>query len=96
MNKKIDVQYVARLARIKLSDSEISKFSTQLSDILSYIEKLNTKDTSNTEPVTHVLPIKNVYRPDKAKGSLEVNDVLANAPDTSDNFFRVPKIIEGQ
>ena len=91
---KIDVQYVAKLARIKLTEKELSQFSVQLSGILSYIEQLNTLDTKDVEPTSHVLPLKNVYREDVVKPSLPVDKVLRNAPDAADGFFRVPKIIE--
>ena len=72
----------------------MSQFSVQLSGILSYIEQLNTLDTKDVEPTSHVLPLKNVYREDAAKNSLPVDKVLRNAPDAADGFFRVPKIIE--
>jgi len=93
-NKKIDVKYVAKLARIILTEKEVSKFSSQLNDILSYIEKLNTQDTGNIEPTSHVLPLKDVYREDVRRKSFDADKVLENAPDPADRFFRVPKIIE--
>ncbi len=94
MQKKIDIQYVAKLARLKLTEEEISKFGSQLNDILSYIEKLNTLDTTKTEPTSHVLDLKDVYRQDVQRKSLDAEKVLENAPDPAGRFFRVPKIIE--
>lgn len=94
---KIDekqVRQVAKLSRLKLSDAQIHEFSTQLSAILGYIEKLNELDTKNVEPLAHCLPVHNVFRDDVVKPSLGTQKVLANAPQTDDQFFLVPKILE--
>ena len=95
-DKKIDVKYIANLARIRMDDNEIEGFSGQLDEIISYIEKLNKVDTSKTEPTTHPLPITNVFREDSLKDSLPVDKALANAPQKQDGFFRVPRVIEGE
>ena len=92
--KKIDVKYIANLARIRLDEERIKDFSRQLNDIISYMEKLNNVDTRNTPPTTHPLPLKNVFREDEVKASLPVDKALANAPKRKDSFFKVPKIIE--
>ncbi len=89
-----EVSHIAHLARLHLTDEEMEKFSHQLSNILSYMEKLNELDTSNIEPTSHVIPIKNVFREDKVSPCLSTQDALRNAPDRVDNFFRVPRIIE--
>lgn len=89
-----DVEYVARLARIGLSDDEIEYFTKQLEAILEYIGKLNKLDVSKVEPTSHVLPIKNVYREDELKKSLPVEDVLKIAVSKDKNQFKVPKVIE--
>lgn len=89
-----EVSHIAHLARLHLTDEEMEKFSHQLSNILSYMEKLNELDTSNIEPTSHVMPIKNVFREDKISSCLSPQDALKNAPDRADNFFRVPRIIE--
>jgi len=94
MSKKIDVEYIANLARIKLKKDEIENFSSQLGEILSYIEKLNQVDTKNSQPTTHPLPLKNVFREDSVKSSLPIDKVLKNAPKKKDSFFKVPKVIE--
>ena len=80
MKKKIDVEYIANLARINLSAEDIKGFSGQLGDIISYIEKLNKVDTDKTPPTTHPLPLKDVFREDKVTESLPVDKVLMNAP----------------
>lgn len=91
---KTTVEYTAKLARMKLSDEESSVLSSQLADILKYIEKLNQVDTSKVEPTSHVLPLKNVFREDKVRPSLKPEDVLKNASQKEGNFFKVPRIIE--
>ncbi len=97
MNNKIDknqVIKVARLARLDLNDAEINQFSTQLSSILEYVEKMNELDTENVEPLAHCLPVSNVFREDVAKESLGVEKTLANAPQRDNEFFKVPKILD--
>ncbi len=93
-DQKIDVKYVANLARLALTDEELDKFGRQLNDILQYINKLNEVDTGDTVPTSHVLDIKNVYREDAAAKSLPIEEVLGNAPAKEGNFFKVPKVIE--
>ncbi|MBI4595976.1 MAG: Asp-tRNA(Asn)/Glu-tRNA(Gln) amidotransferase subunit GatC [Candidatus Tectomicrobia bacterium] len=88
------VDHVARLARLELSDEDRMKFTKQLNDILVYIEKLNELDTSEVEPTSHVLPILNVFRHDQISSSLEIEESLANAPKKEGLFFQIPKIIE--
>ena len=90
----MEIDHVALLARLKLSDSEKNLFSRQLDSIITYIDKLNELDTTNVTPTAHLLPIKNVFREDELKDSLERDKALQNAPDRSDGFFRVPRIIE--
>lgn len=90
----MDIEYVANLARIKLTKEEIKGFSGQLDDIIAYVEKLNKVDTKDTPPTTHPLPLKNVFRQDEIKESLSVDKALLNAPKKKDGFFKVPKVIE--
>jgi aspartyl-tRNA(Asn)/glutamyl-tRNA(Gln) amidotransferase subunit C len=88
------VEHVAKLARLALSDEEQALFSRQLSSILTYVETLNRVDTSQVEPTSHVIPIQNVLREDDVNASLPREAALANAPDSDQGCFRVPKIIE--
>ena len=90
----MEIDHVALLARLKLTDSEKTLFSEQVGSIIDYIEKLNELDTADVEPTAHVLPIKNVFREDSERASLPRNKVLQNAPKKDDVFYRVPKIIE--
>ena len=87
-----DVQYVARLARLELSEEEVQRFSRQLSSILEYVEQLNVLDVKDVEPLAHVLDLKNVFREDEAKPSLPQKEILSNGPETMAGHFRVPKI----
>ncbi|HET6513838.1 MAG TPA: Asp-tRNA(Asn)/Glu-tRNA(Gln) amidotransferase subunit GatC [Thermodesulfovibrionales bacterium] len=90
----IPVEHIAHLARLSLSEDEEKTFSQQIGSILEYVEKLNELDTSGIEPTSHVIEMKNVMREDMIWPSLPVDNALANAPDRSGNFYRVPKIIE--
>lgn len=92
---KEDVRYIANLARIGLTESEVEHFQTQLEGILEYIDQLKKLDVSAIMPTAHVLDIKNVTRPDVVKPSLDPKPVLDNAPAREGQFFKVPKVIEG-
>ncbi|MBL7215487.1 MAG: Asp-tRNA(Asn)/Glu-tRNA(Gln) amidotransferase subunit GatC [Phycisphaerae bacterium] len=97
MTAKIDeaqVRRVALLSRLELSNEEVAQFSTQLSDIVEYIEKLSGLDTDNVQPLAHCLPVYNVLREDVPHPSLTNDQALANAPDREDEYFKVPKILD--
>lgn len=91
---KETVQYVANLARLKLTEEELGKFSVQLNGILRYIDQLKEVDISKIPPTAHVLPLKNVKREDRLCNSYEAKEILKNAPQKEGNFFKVPKVIE--
>lgn len=88
------IEYVALLARLELTDEEKALFSRQLDSIIKYIDKLNELDTTDIEPTSHVLPMKNVFRADELRPSLSRDRALQNAPEESEGFYRVPRIIE--
>ena len=90
----MEIDHVALLARLKLSDEEKELFSRQVGGIIKYIDKLNELDTAKVEPTAHVLPVMNVFRDDTLKPSLPLDEVLRNSPARDDTFYRVPKIIE--
>jgi len=94
MIQRKDVEHVARLARLALTDAEIERMREQLNGILAYIGKLNELDTSDVEPTSHAVPLVNVMRDDEAGPCLPREEALANAPDRAGEFFRVPRIIE--
>lgn len=89
-----EVEYIANLARLELSEEEIEHFQGQLEGILGYIDKLKTVDISGMVPMAHVLDIKNVFRQDIIGKSIDVEKVLERAPQREGNFFIVPKVIE--
>lgn len=97
MATKIDeaqVRRVALLSRLELSDAEITQFSGELSDIVTYIEKLNELDTENVEPLAHCLAVHNVLREDTPTPSLSNEQALANAPQREEEYFKVPKVLD--
>ncbi len=89
-----DVEHVARLARLALTESERARMREQLSAILQYIDKLKAIDVEGVEPTSHAVPLVNVMRDDEPGPCLPQSDALANAPDRAGEFFRVPRIIE--
>jgi aspartyl-tRNA(Asn)/glutamyl-tRNA(Gln) amidotransferase subunit C len=89
-----EVEHVARLARLDLSQADKERMRAQLDSILAYIDKLRTLDIEGVEPTSHAVPMTNVMREDTPRPSLPQATMLANAPDRSGDFFRVPKIIE--
>ena len=91
---RIEVEHVARLARLELTEDEKARMTAQLDAILGYIEKLNQLDTSAVEPTSTVIPMVSVMREDQVRPSLTQDQALANAPHREDIFFRVPRIIE--
>jgi len=89
-----EVQKVATLARLHLTAEEEERLTEQLDAILRYLEKLNQLDTSRVEPFTHAVDVVNAFREDKVTNHPNAEALLANAPDTDQTFFKVPKIIE--
>ncbi len=94
MGKKMEVEHVARLARLGLAGEDREKFSRQLNGILIYMEKLGGLDTEGVEPLAHVLPLENVLRSDKSRPGIGRDKALANAPEKKDGLFKVPPVIE--
>jgi aspartyl-tRNA(Asn)/glutamyl-tRNA(Gln) amidotransferase subunit C len=91
---KQEVLKVGTLSRIRLADAEVERFSSQLSAILGYVDKLRELDTTGVEPLAHALPIHNVLRPDEVRPSLTPEQALAGAPDSDGDFFRVPRVLD--
>ena len=84
------VLHVARLARLKLSEEEVERMSGELSTILDHIEKIGELDLDDVEPTSHVVQVENVLRPDEPRPSWPRERMLGEAPDASDDGFRVP------
>ena len=91
---KDEVENIAKLSRIRLTEQERELFVHQLNNILSYIEKLSTLDTENVAPMACTCHVFNVFREDKLKPSIPLQDAMINAPATKSGFFKVPKVIE--
>jgi len=91
---KMDIEKVARLARLELSEKEKETFGNQLEQVLTYMEQLNRLDTAGVEPTSHAIPIYNVFREDEVRPSIPQEEVLTIAPDEEDGHFKVPRIIE--
>lgn len=90
-----NVEDVALLSRLEMTAEELDAYSGQLNAILEYADILNKLDTKGIEPTAHVLPLKNVMRPDEVKPSLLRELALSNAPEAEDGYFKVPKVMEG-
>ena len=94
MSAQFDVRYTAQLARLLLSEDEIVKFQAQLSQILTYVEKLEQVDVTGIEPTAHANAVFNVFREDAPRDWFTAEDALANAPRSANQLFIVPKVIE--
>jgi aspartyl-tRNA(Asn)/glutamyl-tRNA(Gln) amidotransferase subunit C len=90
----LDLDHIARLARIALTPEEKAKFSAQLGDVIAYIAQLKEVDVSGVEPTAHAFPVENVWAEDVAQPGLPVEAVLRNAPAQRDNLIAVPKVVE--
>lgn len=88
------VQYVAALAKLSVSEEEQQKIAVDLDRILDYIETMNELDTEGVEPMSHVLPVKNVFREDVVVNEDNRTELLKNAPKQKDGSFAVPKTVE--
>ena len=91
---RAEVLKVATLAKLRISEEEIEDFTRQFNQILEYFNKLNELDTTNVEPTSHVLDLKNVFREDQVQPSFPREEMLKNAPAHDKEFFRVPKVIK--
>jgi aspartyl-tRNA synthetase len=89
------VRHIAKLARLKLSESEALLYQKDLNSILEYVETLRELDAENVRPMSHVIPMQNVWREDKPGKAGKPEEILSNAPKREKDFFKVPKIIEG-
>ena len=89
-----DIKTVASLSRLRIRDEEAEEVISQLNKILTYVENLQTLDTTDIEPTTYALPMQNVFRADVVKPSLERELALSNAPLKEDGYFKVPRVLE--
>ena len=87
-----DVEHVAKLARLELTEDEKELYTKQLGDVLKYVDQMNEVDTSNVKPMTQVIDFVNVMREDKVVYEQTKEQLMANAPEEENGFFKVPKI----
>ena len=90
----LDVGYIAKLARLHLSDEETALFQRQLGDVLKYVDKLREADVSKVDATTHAVPVFNVFREDEPRDWFTAEEALSNAPRQRDHLFIVPKVVE--
>jgi aspartyl-tRNA(Asn)/glutamyl-tRNA(Gln) amidotransferase subunit C len=90
----LDVGYVARLARINLTEDEAKIFQKQLDDVLKYVEKLRQVDVTGVDTAAHTLPVFNVFRDDVPRDWFTAKEALSNAPRQANGLFVVPKVVE--
>ncbi len=91
---KREIERVARLARLELTEAEKTEFTRELNQVLGWATKLDQLDTRGVGPMSHMVPVVNVLRSDRAEQSLDLEKALANAPERKDNFIKVPKILD--
>ena len=89
-----EVEHVARLARLTLTEAEKARMREQLARILTYMDKLRALDVADVEPTSHAVPMVNIMRDDEVQPCLPRDAMMANAPDPAGEHFRVPRIIE--
>jgi len=87
-----DVEHVAKLARLELTEEEKEKYTTQLGDVLKYVDQMNEVDTTGVEPMAHAIDFVNVVREDAVKYEQTKEELMKNAPEEENGFFKVPKI----
>lgn len=90
----LDVAYVARLARINLTEDETKIFQKQLDDVLTYAEKLRQVDVTGIDAAAHALPVFDVFREDAPRDWFTAEQALSNAPGQANGLFIVPKVVE--
>lgn len=88
------IKYLEKLARITLSEDEEKKVGNELQDILTYIDMLNELDTDGVEAMSHCFPVTNVMREDEVALSMSPDEIVANAPESQDGYFVVPKTVD--
>jgi len=90
----VDIAKVARLARIALTDEQLAEYGVQLDQILDFAQRVQALPTDGVPPTAHPMPMTNAFRPDEVEPSLDRGEVLAQAPDAVDGYFRVPRILD--
>lgn len=89
-----EVKHIANLAKLNLSEEEVQKYSKDLGEIATFVEKLNEVDVTGVEPTAHILDIKNVFRKDENISTFEREEILKNAPSKEAGCISVPRVVE--
>lgn len=89
-----DIEKVAYLSRLELSEDEKNKLTGHINRLLENFQELQAVDTDDVEPTSHTIPVFNVFRKDEARPSLSAEDVTSNGPQVADNCFVVPRVVE--
>jgi aspartyl-tRNA(Asn)/glutamyl-tRNA(Gln) amidotransferase subunit C len=89
-----DVKWIAHLARLEMADDELAVLGRDLNAIVGYVDQLRELDTEKVEPLAHPLDLSNVFREDEPAPSLPVDEILANAPVRSDDYYAVPAVLD--
>ena len=92
---RAEVEHIATLARLELTETEIERLQSDLSQILEYVDQLNELDTTQVVPTAHVMPQEDVFREDVTRPSLPTEEVLSNAPEVEEGYFRVHAVLPG-
>jgi len=91
-----EIEHIASLSRLELSDAERERAQNELSDIIGYFEALSKLDTHGVEPTMHALPLQNVLRADVIEPQLSREEALQNAPESAGGMFQVPRVVEAE
>lgn len=91
---RAEVEHVARLARLALAEEELAALTGEMDAILGYVDKLNQLETAGIVPTAHAVPLENAFRDDTVTPSIGADKALANAPEATQDCFRVPRVIE--
>lgn len=89
-----EVEHIAKLAKLKFTDAEVLKLQGELNNVLGYIDKLNELNLTGVEPLENVNESENIFREDEVKPGLTKDEALKNAPSKSENYFKVPKVLD--
>jgi aspartyl-tRNA(Asn)/glutamyl-tRNA(Gln) amidotransferase subunit C len=93
---RAEVEHVAKLARLALTEEELTLFGEQLSKIVDHAQTVTSLDTEGVDPTFSTMPLLNVFRPDDVVAPMSQDEALANAPEPQDGYFRVPRILDAE
>ncbi len=89
-----ELKHIALLSRLELTEDEADLYTQHIGEILDYVDKLSELDVTGVEPTSHAVPMQNVMRDDVIEPGLDIEEVLKNAPEKEERYFRVPRVTE--